>query len=74
MRLFRDLSPDIACPDHGPLRGQTKCRFCKYTVFSGYSSPGALPRATSDGGVGATFYPSAVQLDQDGSQSFTNVS
>lgn len=79
-RLFRDLSPETACPDHGRLHGQTKCRFCSYTVIPpvihgksvlpGFVDGVCRPVRLSGGGV---FIPSAVQLDQDRSQVFADM-
>ena len=25
---------EAVCPQHGPLNGQTKCRFCNYSLFN----------------------------------------
>ena len=51
MRLYRDSS---GCPDHGPLNGSTKCRFCDFTVFM----PAAdLPSSRGSGGFSGRVVP-----------------
>lgn len=43
LRLFRDRAGDDSCPDHGPLRGQTRCRFCGYDPISPRTVANLLP-------------------------------
>lgn len=46
---------DARCPAHGPLNGQTKCRFCDYAIFDVNRPPSsrldALPRTGNGVGV-----------------------
>lgn len=67
MRLFRDRDPLTHCPDHGPLRNQTRCRFCSYDplFLPHVSSERGLPRALPDESRGAFYSDLPENIGQE---------
>lgn len=58
--LFRDRAGVDCCPDHGPLRGATKCRFCSFEN---------LPRCQPREFARAGFFIPAPQFQENLGQS-----
>lgn len=74
VRLFRDRAGDNACPDHGDLRGQTRCRFCGYDPISPRTATNLLPGSGVSSLLNTrreVFLP--LQVQQDVGQPFGNV-
>ncbi len=71
-RLFRDRAGDDVCPEHGDLRGQTRCRFCGFDpLLPSSGNTARLPRTLSPLGAGAL---SIRNLGDDAGKQLADVS
>ena len=52
---------EARCPTHGPLAGQTKCRFCSYTLIDFNRSDLLPPNALGHSSLSPPFYSPDVE-------------